>query len=152
MLRDVVLRVDDVPLEMAVTSIDLPRYLNVQAGYGTIRVLAAATPPAGRAASRQISYANDFAPPGAAYQVNAFVARGAAVTLGKQNRDAGQQRLTVDYSVDAAAVAGTAPGSGPEAVSPSDTATTSGARGVGGGGCWATCTGRPSRRGCCWWP
>src|SRR3954470_5095772 len=37
-LHDVVLQVDGQPLALAVTKIDMPTYLALQAGYGTIRV------------------------------------------------------------------------------------------------------------------
>ena len=101
-LAAVVLQVDGEPLALTVSRVDLPTYLVVQAGYGTIRVFAeAAVADAGTGAHR-IAYANGYAPTGSAYQVNAFVEQGTAVTLGKQNRDGTQRSMTMDYAVGAA--------------------------------------------------
>jgi ABC-type nickel/cobalt efflux system permease component RcnA len=103
-LRNVVLEVDGQPLALTATRIELPTYLNVQAGYGTIRIFTAATLADGLTGTHEISYANNNAPAGAAYQVNAFVDAGVAITLGTQNRGDSQQSLTVDYAIgDAAA-------------------------------------------------
>lgn len=97
-LANVVLKVDGQPAALAVTRIDMPPYLTIQAGYGTIRVLTQGTLADGMSGTHQISYANDYAPKGSAYQVNTFVEDGAAITLGKQN-------LTVDYAIGGAAPA-----------------------------------------------
>jgi len=106
-LRDVALRVDGETLALAVTKIDLPPYLNIQAGYGTIRIFTEAALPAGTVRTHRIAYKNSFAPAGSAYQVNTFVDKGAVITLGKQNRDSLQQSLTVDYAVAPAVAAAT---------------------------------------------
>ncbi|MCB0171886.1 MAG: hypothetical protein KDJ97_15170 [Anaerolineae bacterium] len=103
MLRDVVLQVDGQPLVLTITKVDLPTYLNVQAGYGTIRIFTTATPADGMTGMHSISYQNNFAPTGSAYQVNAFVDKDIAITLGKQNRDDIQQRMSMDYTIDNAA-------------------------------------------------
>ncbi len=113
LLRDVVLQVDEQPLALTVTKIDMPAYLNLQAGYGTIRVFTTATPAAGLTGTHQIAYANNNAPTGVAYQVNTFVDTGAAITLGKQNRDDIQQRLTVDYAIGGGALVAAAPAGTP---------------------------------------
>ena len=109
MLRNVVLRVDGKPLALAVTKIDMPAYLNIQAGYGTIRIFTLATLAAGMTGTHQISYTNNFAPSGSAYQVNGFVDKGVAITLGKQNRDSIQQSMTMDYAIGSAAPAAAVP-------------------------------------------
>lgn len=94
-LRNVTLQVDGQPRTLAVTRIDMPAYLNIQAGYGTIRIFTAATLADGMTGTHQISYTNNNAPIGAAYQVNAFVENGAPLTLGTQNRDGIQQSMTL---------------------------------------------------------
>src|SRR3954447_13349085 len=43
-LRNVGLQVDGQPLTLAVTRIEMPEYLTIQAGYGTIRLFTTATP------------------------------------------------------------------------------------------------------------
>jgi ABC-type nickel/cobalt efflux system permease component RcnA len=116
MLRNVVLQVDGKPLALVVTKIDMPAYLNIQAGYGTIRIFTVATLAAGTTGTHQIFYKNNFAPTGSAYQVNAFVDKGVAITLGKQNRDSIQHSMTMDYAIGSAA---------PGAAVPAATAATS---------------------------
>jgi nickel/cobalt transporter (NicO) family protein len=97
LLQNVVLQVDGQPLALVVTKIDMPAYLTIQAGYGTIRVFTSATLAEDMTGSHELYYKNNYAPTGAAYQVNAFVDKGVAITLGKQNRDDIQQSLTMDY-------------------------------------------------------
>jgi ABC-type nickel/cobalt efflux system permease component RcnA len=104
MLQNVALQVDGQPLALTVTKIDMPAYLTIQAGYGTIRIFTTAPLATGITGTHLISYTNSYAPAGSAYQINAFVEKGAAITLGKQNRDSIQQSMTVDY-----AIGGTAP-------------------------------------------
>ncbi len=86
----------------------MPAYLNIQAGYGTIRIFTIASLADGMTGTHQISYTNNFAPTGSAYQVNAFVDKGMAITLGKQNRDSIQQSMTMDYAIGSAAPEATA--------------------------------------------
>ena len=126
MLRNVVLQVDGKPLALAVTKVDMPSYLTIQAGYGTIRIFTVATLADGMMGTHQLTYTNNFAPTGSAYQVNAFVDTGVAITLGKQNRDSIQQSMTMDYVIGS-----TAPG----AAVPAATAAT---------GTTATAAGTPS--------
>ena len=117
-LRHVVLSVDGQPQLLALDKIDMPPYLNVQAGYGTIRIFTSVMLKAGMTLTHRIYYKNSFAPTGALYQVNAFVDKGVAVTLGKQNRDSIQQSMTMDYSLGvdvSTAGASGAPASAPAA-------------------------------------
>ena len=105
MLRNVVLQVDGQPQALTITKLDVPAYLNVQSGYGTIRIFTAAALAAGSAGTHQIVYKNNFAPTNSAYQVNAFVDKGVAITLGKQNRDSLQHGLTMDFVIGSPAPA-----------------------------------------------
>lgn len=102
MLHNVVLEVDGKPLALTVTKIDVPPYLTIQAGYGTMRIFTAATLADTPTGTHTTYYRNNYAPTGSAYQVNAFVDKGVAVTLGKQNRDNTQQTMTVGYTVGSA--------------------------------------------------
>lgn len=108
-LPNVELKVDGQPLALTITKIDMPAYLAIQAGYGTIRVFTAATLADGMTGTHEIAYTNNYAPTGAVYQVNAFVDKGMAITLGKQNRDTIQQSMTLDYAIDSAMPATAAP-------------------------------------------
>jgi nickel/cobalt transporter (NicO) family protein len=101
-LRNVVLQVDGKPMTLAVTTITMPDYLTFQSGYGMIRIFTTVSLPDGLTGTHQIAYTNTFTPTGSAYQVNTFVEKGAALTLGKQNRDSIQQSLTVDYTIGGA--------------------------------------------------
>src|SRR5690606_10539058 len=78
---------------------NMPEYLVIQAGYGTIRVFTAASLEDGTTGMHQLYYKNNYAPTGSAYQINAFVDRDVAVTLGKQNRDEIQQSMTMNYEI-----------------------------------------------------
>lgn len=98
-LDDVALHVDGQALALAVTKIEMPTYVTIQAGYGTIRVFTAATLAPGLTGTHSIACANSYAPTGAAYQVNTFVEQGATITLGKQNRDELQRTITVAYTL-----------------------------------------------------
>jgi ABC-type nickel/cobalt efflux system permease component RcnA len=106
-LSNVTLTVDDEALALTVTDIDMPDYLTIQAGYGTIRVFTSAALSGGLTGTHQIAYANAYAPTGSAYQVNAFVDQGEAVTLGAQNRDDIQQSMTVDFTLGGAGAVAT---------------------------------------------
>jgi hypothetical protein len=67
MLRDVVLEVDEQPLTLAVTKVDMPPYLNLQAGYGTIRIFTIARPANGLTGTHTIYYKNNYAPIGSVW-------------------------------------------------------------------------------------
>ncbi|MEZ4684091.1 MAG: hypothetical protein R2932_58770 [Caldilineaceae bacterium] len=107
-VQNLTLHVDGTALPLTVTAVETPVYLNLQAGYGEVRIEMSAllpkVPTDLTTGTHQITYRNDFAPTGVAYQVNAFVEQGAddgvAITLGKQNRDERQQSMTVDYTID----------------------------------------------------
>jgi nickel/cobalt transporter (NicO) family protein len=101
----IVLQVDGQPQALTVTEIDMPEYLTIQAGYGTIRIFTVATLADGMSDSHQVSYANTYAPTGSAYQVNAFVENGAEITLGKQIRDEIQQTMTMNFAIGNGGVA-----------------------------------------------
>jgi ABC-type nickel/cobalt efflux system permease component RcnA len=102
-LPNVVVQVDGKPLALAVTKIEMPPYLTIQAGYGTIRVFTTATLAAALTGTHQLTYQNNYAPTGSAYQVNALLEKDSTVTLGKQNRDAIQQGMTMDFAIGRAA-------------------------------------------------
>ncbi len=98
-VRQLMLRVDGQPLALTIASIEMPPYLNIQTGYGTIRIFATATLPDDMTGTHLIFYANNYAPIKSAYQVNTFVDRGAPITLGRQHRDDVQQTLRVEYTM-----------------------------------------------------
>ena len=82
-LRKVVLQVDSKPLTLDVTKMEMPPYLNFQAGYGTIRIFATAKLMAVTTGTHQIYFKNSYALAGSSYQVNALVNKDVAITLGK---------------------------------------------------------------------
>ena len=102
-LPNLLLQVDGKPLSLALTKFDMPDYLITQSGYGTMRIFMAATLDGGMmTGTHTIYFNNNFAPKGAAYQVNTFVDKGVPITLGKQNRDSIYQSMTVDYTIGSA--------------------------------------------------
>lgn len=119
LLPNLLLQVDGQPLMLAVTKIDMPSYLTIQAGYGTIRVFTTATLAEGMTGTHQLIYQNNYAstggPLGAAYQVNVLIDKETTITLGKQNREESQQRITMDFVVGAVAGATAAPVAAPVA-------------------------------------
>ncbi|HZQ08162.1 MAG TPA: hypothetical protein VFD70_16380 [Anaerolineae bacterium] len=118
-LHNIALQVDGKPLALSITKIDMPEYLTIQAGYGTIRIFTTAALPNTINGIHTIYYKNSYAPTGSAYQVNTFVEQSAPITLGKQIRDSIQQSITVDYTLGAPAPSTNAPSS---STAPSTTA------------------------------
>ena len=96
------LRADDSTLRLTFTAIDVPAYLTIQAGYGTLRLYAQATDAPVATGAHEVFFRNDFAPKGAAYQVNALVDKTRSVVLGTQHRDEAQRQSRVEYRLDAA--------------------------------------------------
>ncbi|MGC4191998.1 MAG: hypothetical protein QM589_12675, partial [Thermomicrobiales bacterium] len=96
------LAVDGTSLPLTLASYEMPAYLNIQAGYGEIKVFVTATLPESIAAStatHEITYTNGFAPPKSRYQVNTFTSGATPIALGTQQRSDDQQSLTVGFSI-----------------------------------------------------
>src|SRR3954447_18778433 len=66
MLRNVVLQVDGKQQTLSITKVEMPEYLTIQAGYGTIRLFTAAALADGMTGTHQIFYKNNNAPTGSA--------------------------------------------------------------------------------------
>ena len=98
-LGQVRLRVDDRPLALALTDVDVSPYLTFQAGYGTVRLSAEAHGAPTEPGTHHVLFRNDFAPRGSAYQVNAFIDRAHPVEIGTQRRDTNQQQSLVEYRI-----------------------------------------------------
>ena len=105
-LRHVELRADGRPLSLTFSKIDVPAYLTIQAGYGTLRLYAHASNAPTAIGAHEVFFRNTYAPTGAAYQVNAFVDKTRPVVLGTQHRDAAQQQSRIEYRIDTTAAAG----------------------------------------------
>lgn len=114
-LRQLTLELDGQPLSLERSALVMPPYLNLQTGYGELRISAIAALPEGLAGEHQLAYLNSFAPTGATYQANAFVERDGSVTLGPQQRDSSQQRLRVAYTLDPGALSAPTPAAATEA-------------------------------------
>jgi nickel/cobalt transporter (NicO) family protein len=99
-MSTLVLDVDGTSRPFAITRIESPEFLTVQAGYGIIKVFASAAVD-NAIGPHQLRFRNGFAPPRATYQVNTFVTDAAAVSVGAQVRDDRQQQLDVTYTVTA---------------------------------------------------
>ena len=94
---------DNQTLPLSFTKIDVPAYLTLQAGYGTVRLYAQASKAPTTVGPHKVFFRNDFAPKGAAYQVNAVVNKNQPVVLGTQHRTATQQQSSIDYRIDTTA-------------------------------------------------
>lgn len=119
------LRVDDAPIELVVDGIQVPSMLVLQAGSGTIVVSARGTLPDDLEGTHRVTLENRNTATGITYQANAFVARGADITLGPQERSSDQQRLAVD-----ATFVGTSAGTSDGAATTVTTTTDSGPLGT----------------------
>jgi nickel/cobalt transporter (NicO) family protein len=109
-VQDAVVRVDDRSMPLTVTKVHVPPYATIQAGYGTMRVFGTTSRTAVTTGQHQVFFRNGFSDVEVTYQVNAFVAEGAPITLEDQRRDATQRAATVSYTFDASAAS--AAGSG----------------------------------------
>lgn len=98
-LRGLHLAVDGQPLTLALSRVEKPTVLSVQAGYGLTRIFATAALPESATGSSELTYRNDYQPAKSAYQVNAFVDSGAAVSLGAPQRDSIQQSMSMAYTI-----------------------------------------------------
>ena len=102
-VQDVLVRVDGQPTPLSVTTVHVPPYPTIQAGYGTLRIFATTPRIPVRTGQHRVFVRNGFSDAKATYQINAFVAEGAPIVLGNQRRDATQREATVSYRVDASA-------------------------------------------------
>ena len=97
------LSVDGTPLTLSIAKIEMPSYLNIQAGYGLIRIYTSADLPASATAAgatASLSYVNGYTPTGAMYQVNTFTSGSTPIGLGTQNRSADQASLDVQFAIN----------------------------------------------------
>ena len=107
MLAKLALRVDDVAVPLAVVRTELPDYKQTQAGYGVMRVTASGAAPA--AGTHSLYYRNDFVPEKPRYQVAVAPAKGAAISVGTQQRDEEQRQVDTSFTFGAFGAAGAAP-------------------------------------------
>lgn len=98
-LRNLAVQVDERALALDVSKIELPTYLNLQAGYGIIRVVASAEFDKNTSGAHQLLYQNNNAPAGVAYQVNALVSNDTSIALGQIIRDENQQRFSLAFTI-----------------------------------------------------
>ena len=97
------LSVDGTPLTLSVTKIEMPSSLNIQAGYGLIRIYTSADLPASATAAgatASLSYVNGYTPTGAMYQVNTFTSGDTPIGLGAQQRSDDQASLDVQFAIN----------------------------------------------------
>ncbi|BCY08257.1 hypothetical protein [Actinoplanes sp. L3-i22] len=109
LLAGVALRVDDVPVPLRLTGVELPTYLQAQAGYGVLHVTATAplTPAAG---DHALFFRNDFAPAKPQYQVAVLTPKKAPIRVGEQRHDEAQRQVSTTFTV----LGDTAPAAAPD--------------------------------------
>lgn len=105
------LRVDDTTMPLAVTGVDLPTYLQAQAGYGILRLTATA-PLTAAAGNHTLYFRNDFAPAEPQYQVAVLAPKQSATTIGDQHREHNQQQVRTTFVLPAGGVAAPPPDTG----------------------------------------
>ncbi|MGN6485237.1 MAG: nickel/cobalt transporter, partial [Thermomicrobiales bacterium] len=122
------LSVDGTPLTLSITKIEMPSYLNIQAGYGLIRISTSADLPASATAAgatASLAYVNGYTPTGAMYQVNTFTSGSTPIGLGTQDRSDDQASLDVLFAINGTVASSESTTTG----SASSSATTSSASG-----------------------
>ncbi|KUL28758.1 hypothetical protein ADL15_30900 [Actinoplanes awajinensis subsp. mycoplanecinus] len=92
------LRVDDTPVPLALTDVELPTYLQSQAGYGVLH-LTATGPLIPAAGDHTLFYRDDFTPAKPQYQVAVLAPKQAPVTIGEQRHDEAQQQVSATFTV-----------------------------------------------------
>lgn len=98
-VRNLAVQVDERALALDVSKIELPTYLNLQAGYGIIRVVASAAFDKNTSGAHQLLYKNNNAPAGVAYQVNVLVGKDTSIALGQIIRNENQQRFSLEFTI-----------------------------------------------------
>ncbi|WP_436519891.1 nickel/cobalt transporter [Actinoplanes sp. HUAS TT8] len=97
-LAGLTLRVDDVPVPLALTGAEAPTYLQAQAGYGVLHVTATA-PLAEPAGDHTLFYRDDFAPDKPQYQAAVLTPKNSPIQVGEQRHDEKQQQVETTFTV-----------------------------------------------------
>lgn len=99
MLRSLILKVDDRPVPLRILEASFPQFEEMRLGLGTIRLRAAGRIPATRRGLHQISFLNTHKPESSVYLVNALIPTNPLVRLSQPQRDFGQRKMTLEYTV-----------------------------------------------------
>ena len=97
-LADVIVKLDENPIAMKLTRIEVPTIEEMRNGLGTIRMRAAGTIEAGMG-RHHLYFLNNHRPQGSVYMVNALMPEDREVTLGPQSRDPRQREYRTEYTV-----------------------------------------------------
>lgn len=95
--QDVALEVDGRRVPLALTKLQFPSRLEMSEGIGAIRLELAAEAALGIAGEHQISFRNDHLPELGVYLSNALVPATNEIKINKQERDALQQGLRINF-------------------------------------------------------
>ena len=98
-LRDLAVQLDGRAVALSLTRIEVPAIDELNAGLGTIRVLASAVVPRLAAGTRVLYFNNRHRPDGSVYQANALVPAAGGIRVAAQRRDPLQREMQVEYSV-----------------------------------------------------
>ncbi|GAA2554995.1 hypothetical protein GCM10010435_26920 [Winogradskya consettensis] len=98
LLAKVSLRIDDAPVPLTLSGVELPTYPQARAGYGVLHVTATA-PLAPADGGHTLFYRNGFAPQKPQYEVAVLAPKKAPVTIGEQHRDEAQQQVRTTFTV-----------------------------------------------------
>jgi hypothetical protein len=98
-LRDVALKLDDRPVVLTLSRIEVPPAGDMRGGIGTIQLRATSDVGTVAAGRRRLQFENLHRPASSVYLVNALAPDDRALVVVSQARDVRQQRLGVDYDV-----------------------------------------------------
>jgi hypothetical protein len=98
-LSDLVLELDDRPVALTLTRVEIPSIDEMRDGLGTIQLRAVSNIKALVTGRRQLHFRNDHRPGESVYLVNALVPPDRGVGVLVQTRDPRQQGIHVEYNV-----------------------------------------------------
>jgi hypothetical protein len=98
-LTDLLLELDDRPVDMTLVHVEVPSLDELRHGVGTIQLRADGNVADGWSSRRQLHFVNNHQSASSVYLVNALVPSDANVRVVSQTRDAKQRDVRIEYSV-----------------------------------------------------
>ena len=98
-VRDLEVRLDDVPISLRLIAATYPEVSAFRSGQGTIRLRAVATHSRSSGGAHRFFFRNPHMGGRSVYLANALVPDDDRISVRRQRRDVGQSELTIDYIV-----------------------------------------------------
>ena len=98
-IGDLELAFDDRPIQLTLSTIEVPSVAEMHRGVGTVRLTATGVLDDVRAGTRHLRFSNRHHPATSVYLANALVSADRDVQVAAQRRDRRQQQLDVEYTI-----------------------------------------------------